>query len=111
MKADRINKMSFISKLLLGLVLQGSLVSCSSYNSSFSCPDARGGRCLAMDKIDHLINSGEIEKVTGVDSACIGKKCSAKGKGKFLNREKQLPALKDATATSVYFPEESGESK
>jgi hypothetical protein len=111
MKVDRINKMSLISKILFCVVLQGSLVSCSSYTSSFSCPDAKGGRCLAMDKIDHLINSGEIEKITGVDNSCKGKKCSSKGKSKFLNREKQLPALKETTSTSVYFPEESGERK
>lgn len=111
MTADIKSKASIMTKLLLCLILQSSLVSCGGYNSSFSCPDAKGGRCLAMDKIDHLINSGEIEKITGADNACVGKKCSSNGKSKFLSKQKQLPTPRDTNSANIYYPEESKETK
>lgn len=34
---------------------------CSTYKSSFGCGDAKGAECYAMDRVDRMIASGEIE--------------------------------------------------
>ena len=40
------------------LILSG----CSTYKSSFNCGDAKGAYCASMDRVDRMINSGEIER-------------------------------------------------
>lgn len=50
-----------ITNLFLALII---LSACASYNSSFSCGDARGARCRSMDMVDLMISNGEIIRYT-----------------------------------------------
>ncbi len=52
-----------------------NLVGCQTYNSSFACPDAKGAKCVSMDQVDMMIDSGEIERFSGVNK-CVGKECA-----------------------------------
>lgn len=60
------------------LVLQG----CSSYSSSFSCPDARGLNCLPMRLVDQKIDNREVADLEQFNYK--GRKCKV---------TKQLPPL------------------
>ena len=51
------------------------LTSCATYNSSFSCGDARGANCMSMDRVDRMIANGEIENFTDKKKNCRGRKC------------------------------------
>lgn len=64
--------MNKIMILALGLLLQ----SCNTYNSSFSCADARGLPCLSMSMVNQRIDSGEIEEVEL--NNCKGKNCKGR---------------------------------
>jgi hypothetical protein len=58
-------KKPYLGKQVLVLALVAlTLSGCSTYGSAFSCGDARGAKCLAMDEIDQLISSGAIETYT-----------------------------------------------
>ena len=39
-----------------------SVSSCSTYKSSFTCGNARGVECASMDRVDYMIQNGEIER-------------------------------------------------
>ncbi|MBY0533361.1 MAG: hypothetical protein K2P31_00155 [Rickettsiaceae bacterium] len=61
-------------KLAMALLLP-VLTSCATYNSSFSCGDARGANCMSMDRVDRMIANGEIENFTDKKKNCRGRKC------------------------------------
>lgn len=70
---NSINKAKIIillSSISTSLLLSG----CSTYNSSFSCSDARGLNCVSMSMVDQRIQSGEIEEVEL--SNCKGRNCA-----------------------------------
>ncbi|MGC0372188.1 MAG: hypothetical protein DGJ47_000895 [Rickettsiaceae bacterium] len=49
-------------KIYILVLCSLSITSCAIYKSSFNCGDAEGARCISMDKVDSMIDSGEIEK-------------------------------------------------
>ena len=61
-------------KLAMALLLP-VLTSCATYNSSFSCGDARGANCMSMDRVDKMIANGEIENFTDKKKNCRVRKC------------------------------------
>jgi len=52
------------------LVLSATMLSaCSSLNSQFDCPNQAGVRCKSLDKINDMVNAGELPKhANGCDS-------------------------------------------
>ncbi len=76
------NKMSiattskWIKRKLTIAILLPLLTSCATYNSSFSCGDARGANCMSMDRVDRMIANGEIETFTDKKKNCRGRKCN-----------------------------------
>ena len=70
----------------------GLLQSCSTYNSSFSCSDARGLSCLPMSIVNQRIDSGEIEEVEM--TSCKGRNCKAKGMTQKDSNMRATPKLK-----------------
>ncbi len=54
--------------LILSVVI---LSGCTSLNSQFDCPNQAGVRCKSLDKINDMVNSGELPKraESGCDSA------------------------------------------
>jgi hypothetical protein len=51
-----------IATSLINSVLLLTLSGCATYKSSFNCGDAKGAYCASMDRVDQMINSGEIER-------------------------------------------------
>ena len=53
-------------KQIITIIMMGSslvaLSGCATYKSSFNCGDAKGVYCASMDRVDRMINSGEIER-------------------------------------------------
>ena len=47
---------------LITITLLMSVSSCSTYKSSFTCGNARGVECASMDRVDYMIQNGEIER-------------------------------------------------
>jgi hypothetical protein len=43
-------------------------------NDKFSCPDARGGRCLMLSEIDAKVSSGEVGEFYK-EKRCFGRHC------------------------------------
>ena len=68
------NKIGLKGKLTIAILLP-LLTSCATYNSSFSCGDARGANCMSMDRVDRMIANGEIENFTDKKKNCRGRKC------------------------------------
>lgn len=102
--------MIHILKIFFFLTISCFLVSCASYHSSFSCPDAKGGKCLSIDIIDHLIDSGEIERLVGInDKSCKGKRCDRKNKSFHGKRSESLPTLRNKDEQSIFFPQNSND--
>lgn len=105
-------KKLLIGKIFLLVIVQSYMSACSSYHSSFSCPEARGGRCLPIDKIDSLISSGEIEKVVGIGDEYFRGKCSSGRKCKIIANKIDLPIIKDhEQRRNIYFPNAENEKK
>ena len=78
-----------IFTMLLSIVI---LSSCASYKTSFSCGDAEGASCISMDRVDLMIQNGEIERFneqTLQDNAKPSKKEIRKN-----NQDAPLPILK-----------------
>ena len=73
------NKKGIKGKLLIAILLP-LLTSCATYNSGFSCGDARGVACTPMEKVDQLISSGEIEAYTARKKKCRGRACKSSAK-------------------------------
>lgn len=52
-------------RIVISIITSGwlltSLSGCATYKSSFSCSDAKGAYCVSMDRVDQMIDSGEIE--------------------------------------------------
>ena len=65
----------WIKRKLAMVLLLPVLTSCATYNSSFSCGDARGANCMSMDRVDKMIANGEIENFTDKKKNCRGLKC------------------------------------
>ena len=40
-----------------------ALSACSTYRNGFICPDSKGADCVALSKVDQMVDSGEIETV------------------------------------------------
>jgi len=62
-----------MSKIIFTLAVTLALSGCSSYSSSFSCPDAKGLNCLPMRLVDQKIDNGEVKELEQFN--CRGKKC------------------------------------
>ena len=81
MNKDMMSKMNItkskmvIKRKLLMVLLLPLLTSCSTYNSGFSCGDAKGVTCTPMEKVDRLISSGEIERYVSKKQNCRGRRC------------------------------------
>ncbi len=56
------------------LIASSMLSSCSTYSTSFNCPDSKGARCSMLSEVDMMIDSGEIETVY-LDKKCKKGKC------------------------------------
>jgi hypothetical protein len=63
-------------KYLLFALALTSLTSCSVYSTGFTCPDAKGARCMMLSGVDQQVTSGEIETV--YLSKCRAGKCPAR---------------------------------
>lgn len=51
-----------VKKIIILWIMSICTTSCAIYKSSFNCGEAKGARCLSMDIVDVMIDSGEIEK-------------------------------------------------
>ena len=51
-----------IIKIITTSLMLLNLASCATYKSSFNCGDSKGVYCAPMDRVDQMINSGEIER-------------------------------------------------
>ena len=51
-----------ITKTLIITTMLLNLTACATYKSSFNCGDSKGVYCAPMDRVDQMINSGEIER-------------------------------------------------
>ncbi|MDC0864347.1 hypothetical protein OAP56_00125 [Rickettsiaceae bacterium] len=51
-----------ITKILIITTMLLNLTACATYKSSFNCGDSKGVYCAPMDRVDQMINSGEIER-------------------------------------------------
>ena len=51
-----------ITKTLIITIMLLNLTACATYKSSFNCGDSKGVYCAPMDRVDQMINSGEIER-------------------------------------------------
>jgi hypothetical protein len=51
-----------IVKIIITSLMLLNLASCATYKSSFNCGDSKGVYCASMDRVDQMINSGEIER-------------------------------------------------
>ena len=51
-----------ITKILIITIMLLNLTACATYKSSFNCGDSKGVYCAPMDRVDQMINSGEIER-------------------------------------------------
>ena len=71
------------------------LTSCATYNSSFSCGDARGANCMSMDRVDRMIANGEIENFTDKKKNCRGRKCKESQKHDILLQPLTTEALSE----------------
>lgn len=60
---------------ILIILVMWQLSGCSVYKSSFSCGDAMGAKCYAMDYVDRMISSGEIDRFNETYQKCKGRKC------------------------------------
>jgi len=67
------------------LILSG----CSTYKSSFNCGDAKGAYCASMDRVDRMINSGEIERFN--ERQTTGKYKAAKNNNEITISRKERP--------------------
>ena len=79
-------------KIFIILLSVMILSSCASYKTSFSCGDAEGASCISMDRVDLMIQNGEIERFneqTLQDNAKPSKKEIRKN-----NQDAPLPILK-----------------
>lgn len=63
-------------KYLFFVLALSSLTSCGVYSTGFTCPDARGARCMMLSGIDQQVTSGEIETV--YLNHCRAGKCPAR---------------------------------
>ena len=77
------NKIGLKGKLTIAILLP-LLTSCATYNSSFSCGDARGANCMSMDRVDRMIANGEIENFNEKKKNCRGRKCKESQKHDIL---------------------------
>jgi hypothetical protein len=57
----KIRLQQIITVIIMSTVLF-TLSGCATYKSSFNCGDAKGAYCASMDRVDQMINSGEIER-------------------------------------------------
>ena len=51
-----------LSKIIISTILLLNLTACATYKSSFNCGDSKGVYCAPMDRVDQMIDSGEIER-------------------------------------------------
>ena len=51
-----------IIKIIITSILSLTLSGCGTYKSSFNCGDSKGAYCASMDRVDQMIDSGEIER-------------------------------------------------
>jgi hypothetical protein len=49
-------------KIIISSILLLNLTACATYKSSFNCGDSKGVYCAPMDRVDQMIDSGEIER-------------------------------------------------
>jgi len=78
--------------LFIVILITNGISSCATYKSSFSCGDAEGASCISMDRVDLMIQNGEIERFneqTLKDSEKPSKKDIKKN-----NQDAPLPILK-----------------
>jgi hypothetical protein len=85
MKYQRIRKSG---KIIVPAILSVIVSSCATYKSSFGCSDASGAYCASMDRVDQMIDSGEIERFN--EQRKSGRYKAAKN-----NEDSVLPAAKD----------------
>lgn len=60
---------------ILVILVMWLLSGCSVYKSSFGCGDAKGAECYAMDYVDGMISSGEIDRFNEAYKKCKGRRC------------------------------------
>lgn len=70
------NKLGLTGMMLILMMLTSG---CSSYTSSFGCKDAEGASCMAMDRVDEMIGSGEIVEFAGNGGREEGCRSGCKG--------------------------------
>jgi hypothetical protein len=51
-----------LGKIIISTILLLNLTACATYKSSFNCGDSKGVYCAPMDRVDQMIDSGEIER-------------------------------------------------
>lgn len=51
-----------IVKIIITSLMLLNITACATYKSSFNCGDSKGVYCASMDRVDQMINSGEIER-------------------------------------------------
>ena len=78
-----------IFTMLLSIVI---LSSCASYKTSFSCGDAEGASCISMDRVDLMIQNGEIERFN--EQTLKDKEKPSKKEIRQNNQDAPLPILR-----------------
>ena len=78
-KNNKLPQSSFLTSKQLAsavwlFIASSMLSSCSTYSTSFNCPDSKGARCTMLSEVDKMIDSGEIETVY-LDKKCKKGKC------------------------------------
>lgn len=84
---------------MIMILASSSLVGCKTYSSSFACGDAKGAKCVSMDRVDRMITSGEIERFNE-ERNCSGGGCKYKNK-----RDKELSASMPIFTEQMVEPE------
>ncbi|MCX4084726.1 hypothetical protein N7281_07930 [Rickettsia hoogstraalii] len=84
------NIKTLVKNIKLGsmLLIAVSISGCSTYNSNFGCPDARGLNCMPVSLVNAQIDSGQIESVSKQKKRCKGGKCYTQ------NQDDMKPELK-----------------
>ena len=77
----------FKQAMTISLLL--TLSGCATYKSSFNCGDAKGAYCASMDRVDRMINSGEIERFN--ERQTTGKYKAAKNNNEIPLKAKAKP--------------------
>ncbi len=89
-----------IRSLIIIIMANLSLVSCSTYPSKFKCGDAKGLGCTMLSEVDRQIDNGQIE-----EAYLEGRQNCSGGRCKRLEKSQAMPKVKQSNITKIYLQE------